>query len=85
MNVPVVASDAGGIVEVVRDGESGLIVESGDVKALANALIELRADAEKRRRFGMRLGEIIRSGYTWDRISVKAAAAIEAAVERRRN
>lgn len=85
LNVPVVASDAGGIVEVVRDGESGLIVESGDVKALANALIELRADAEKRRRFGMRLGEIIRGGYTWDRISVKAAAAIEAAVERRRN
>ena len=62
LNVPVVASDAGGIVEVVRDGESGLIVKSGDVKALANALIELRADAEKRRRFGMRLGEIIRSG-----------------------
>ncbi|MEM6551164.1 MAG: glycosyltransferase family 4 protein [Planctomycetota bacterium] len=39
---PVVASAAGGAAEIVRDGETGLLVEPGDVGALAGALRRLR-------------------------------------------
>jgi glycosyltransferase involved in cell wall biosynthesis len=35
---PVVASDAGGFREVVRDGVTGMLLRPGDVKSLANAL-----------------------------------------------
>ncbi len=80
--VPVVASDAGGIVEVVRDSESGRIVESGDVAALARALTELRADETGRRSLGERLKGTVQEGYTWDRIGAKVAEAIERAIAR---
>ncbi len=38
MKVPVVASDLGGISEVVFDGETGLLVKPGDVDELASAI-----------------------------------------------
>jgi glycosyltransferase involved in cell wall biosynthesis len=43
--VPVVAFGVGGIGEIVEHGVTGLIVESGDVAALAGALDQLSADA----------------------------------------
>ncbi|MBX5464608.1 MAG: glycosyltransferase [Clostridia bacterium] len=50
--LPVVAARAGALPELVRDGESGLTVEPGDVPALAQAVLRLARDAELRRRLG---------------------------------
>ena len=49
---PVVATRVGGIPEVVVDGETGLLVPSDDVAALADALGRLTADAALRSRMG---------------------------------
>jgi glycosyltransferase involved in cell wall biosynthesis len=38
MNLPVLASDLGGISEIVRDGENGLLFEAGSVAALGKIL-----------------------------------------------
>lgn len=50
--VPVVASRVGGIPETVADGRSGLIVETGDARALGEAIIRLAKDPEGRRAMG---------------------------------
>ncbi|MBD0330424.1 MAG: glycosyltransferase, partial [Thermoleophilia bacterium] len=47
---PVVATPVGGVPEIVRDGENGLLVEPGSVDALADALRRLRSDAALRER-----------------------------------
>lgn len=47
---PIVASDTGGIPEVVREGVEGLLVPPGDVGALADALLRLARDAGLRAR-----------------------------------
>jgi glycogen(starch) synthase len=49
---PVVGCDAGGIGEVVSDGETGLLVPPGDASALAAAIATLVTDAELRSRLG---------------------------------
>lgn len=41
---PVVATAAGGIVEIIADGATGLLVPPGDAGALAHAVVTLRAD-----------------------------------------
>ena len=46
VGTPVIATRAGGVAEVVRDGENGLLVEPGDVDALAAAIDRFFADAE---------------------------------------
>ena len=48
--VPVVATTAGGLKEIVEDGESGLLVPPGDAGALARALQALLTDEPLRQR-----------------------------------
>jgi glycosyltransferase involved in cell wall biosynthesis len=52
MELPVVATNIRGARETVQDGVSGLLVEVGDVDALADALASLLVDKEKRREMG---------------------------------
>lgn len=49
---PVVASDVGGLRDVVTHGVTGLTVPPGDARALAAALDNLLDDPEQRRRLG---------------------------------
>jgi glycosyltransferase involved in cell wall biosynthesis len=51
--LPTVASDAGDIAEVVRDGENGLLVEPEDPSALGATLLRLLDDAALRARLGL--------------------------------
>jgi glycosyltransferase involved in cell wall biosynthesis len=50
--LPVVASNVGGLAELVVDGETGVLVPPGDAQALADALTRLIQDPELRRRLG---------------------------------
>ncbi len=50
--LPVIASRAGGLPELVRDGETGLLVEPRDPEGLAEAVARLISDPETRTRFG---------------------------------
>jgi len=52
--VPVIASNVGGIPEVVRDGLEGFLVPPGDETALAEALEKLLGDSELRTTLGTR-------------------------------
>ncbi len=49
---PVVATNAGGMPEVVRDGETGILVPPRDDRALAQAIIRLLKDESLRQRMG---------------------------------
>lgn len=60
----VVASSVGGVPEVVRHGETGLLIPPGDADAIADAVTELCADAEKRRRFGATACEHVAPRYS---------------------
>jgi glycosyltransferase involved in cell wall biosynthesis len=64
---PVVASDAGGLPEVVEHGVTGLIVPRGDSTALAEAIGSLLADPARRERMGRAGRERALRLFDWDR------------------
>lgn len=68
--LPVIATTVGGIPEIVRHNETGLLVPPDDAKALAEAVQKLRNDADLRRR----LGEV---GQTFVRTHHSITAMIE--------
>ena len=50
--LPVVASDVGGIGEIVTDGVSGILVSAADEQGLARAIVDLADNPAKRARLG---------------------------------
>lgn len=51
-NLPVVATNTGGIPYVVADGETGLLVAPGDISSLVSAIDRLAGDSNLRRAMG---------------------------------
>jgi glycosyltransferase involved in cell wall biosynthesis len=52
MGKPIVASNIGGIPDIVRSSENGILVPVGDVEAWVEAIARLCRDPEERRRMG---------------------------------
>lgn len=52
MGKPIIASSIGGIPDMVRSGENGILVPAGDAAAWAEAIARLCRDPEERRRMG---------------------------------
>ncbi len=50
--LPAAISRAGGMVEVVEDGETGVIFSVGDINALSRSILALREDGARRKRMG---------------------------------
>jgi len=72
---PVVATAVGGLAELVVDGETGLLVEPGDPRALRAAIDRLLADRDLRRRLGAAGRERIRELYGWHSVVDRTLAA----------
>lgn len=68
---PVVATDVGGVREMVVDGETGYVVPPGDVPALAQRIAAVLADPAAARRFGERGRTLAEQGYQRDLIGLK--------------
>ena len=64
IGVPVVATQVGGIPEVIRDGLDGLLVESGSPDALADAMIKIARDVDQRQAIGTRGRERVASLFS---------------------
>jgi glycogen(starch) synthase len=77
---PVVAGAVGGLLDLVVDGETGLLVPTRDVGALRAALERLLGDEELRGRLGAAARERARTGFSWDRVTDETVAAYDAAL-----
>ena len=67
--LPVVATAAGAIPEVVEDGVTGVLVPPDDPEALANAIGSLLSDPEKMKTMGARGKARVEKHFTWDKVA----------------
>ena len=77
---PVVAYDGGGVGEMVVDGETGLIVRTGDVGGLCDGIMRLVGDSDLQRSFGAAGRERANRLFSVDLHVSKMESTLEAAV-----
>jgi len=75
---PVVASDAGGLPEMVEHGETGLVFPAGDVDALADCLQALLTDPARARAMGRRARERFLERFHLDQMVQRTRAIYDA-------
>jgi len=71
---PVVASRVGGIVDVIRDGETGLLVPEKDERALSEAILRVLDDPSLARRLGEAGRAFATRHFDWNRITDETEA-----------
>ena len=76
----IVTTSAGGCPEVV--GDTGLVVEPGDVGALQQALISLIRQPAQAEELGRRAAQRVRDLFSWPAVASRHEAAYEAALRR---
>lgn len=76
---PVIATRVGGLPEVVRDGETGILIPPDDPRALADGVMLLLSDAQRRATMGAAGVEWVRERYDW-RACVSEMLAVYARV-----
>lgn len=69
--LPVVTTRGGAASEVVIDGETGFLVNRGDVSSLASAVCTLLNDPDLRRRMGLAGRDRVARLFTWNRAVAK--------------
>jgi glycosyltransferase involved in cell wall biosynthesis len=63
----VVATDVGGMPDVLRDGENGILVPAGDVERLADSIRALLDDRDRRKQLGQEARLTVQEGFTPER------------------
>lgn len=79
--VPVVASAVGGIIDTVRDGVTGQLVQPRDAVALAHAIGQLLADPVRRREYSRASVSRVRQRYQWSRIAASTLGVYDEVVD----
>ena len=75
--LPVVATEVGGIPEIVNNGENGVLVPFGDIDALANKLYVLLTDQTLAARLGKQARETIINRHTAEKVVPQYEAIYE--------
>jgi len=71
LNVPVVATNVGGIPELIKDNETGMLVPAENPDKLADAVNELLSDKQKAKILANNGNEFVKNNMTWDIILPK--------------
>ena len=81
---PVIASRAGGIPDIVIDGETGWLSDPGDSEVLARRILDVLSDPDEARRVAAQGRRRAEARFSWERILQETTGVYASAVEARR-
>jgi len=76
---PVVASDVGGIPDIIKDGHTGLLCPEKDSGALARTLAKVLLDPERGEKLGAQGRAFVRREFSWETVVARWEAFYAAA------
>ncbi len=82
--VPVVATGVGGVTEIIRDGENGLLVPPEDPQSMSDAIVRLLKDTSLARDIVRRARKDAEDRFNLDRMITETVRVYEEALETKR-
>lgn len=70
-HLPIVATRVGAIPDFVEEGRNGWMVEPGDIRGIAEALLKLLEDPQRSRQFGEYSYQLTQERYSWKAVGEK--------------
>lgn len=64
MKKPVIATDVGGVAKLVIDNQTGILLQPGDLKSLASAIVTLLKDRDKAKSMGEKGRRLVESNFS---------------------
>jgi N-acetyl-alpha-D-glucosaminyl L-malate synthase BshA len=64
--LPVIGSDTGGIPDIIKDGETGLLFRQKDSQELANQIIRLLTDEDLRKKMVVNARNLVETQFSWE-------------------
>jgi len=83
--LPVVATDVGGVADVLTDGQTGALVPSESLEPLVAAMLRLVRSPEERRQMGTAAREAVRARFSAIRLVTDVAALYRSALAMKRS
>ena len=74
---PVIATKTGGLQDVVQNGVSGVLVEPGDSRLLAEAVVEFSKETRQAAEMGRRAYELSLTDFSWSSIAKSTRVVYE--------
>ena len=71
LNVPVIGTNVGGIPELIKNNETGILVPPENPSEIAQAINELLSDREKSEKLATNGNTFVKNNMTWDVILPK--------------
>jgi glycosyltransferase involved in cell wall biosynthesis len=84
MRVPIVATRVPGCVDAIRNGVTGLLVESRDAVVLADAIRRLLRDPQLRAQIGAASREFVSHRFSHDRTSIRVRDEYRRLIDKKR-
>ncbi len=69
VGIPVLATRVGGVLEIIRSGDNGLLVPPGDIEAMARGILEILQDRPRAKNFAARLHEKVMNEFSLERMA----------------
>jgi len=77
MKKPVVATNVGGIPELMKDGETGFLIEKGNAEEWVEKLTLLVNDEEKRKMMGDLGRKFVEENFSWEKVAKEFTFVLE--------
>jgi glycosyltransferase involved in cell wall biosynthesis len=71
VGVPIIATEVGGVPELIKDYETGIIINPGDREHLYSAIVELIDNSDLRKKLSGNIRLHVKNNYNWDVIIMR--------------
>ncbi len=82
---PVIATDAGGLPEIIEDGVTGLLISPGDREAIAGAILRMAEHKEEAQKMAVKGRDKILKDFTFQGMIDRTAGVYYDVLEKRRS